>query len=174
MSHVDRASFADTYRSLVVELRQLLVHSPLQHTFWAPYEEAAIWILYFGAHATIAFQQQEWFVAQLACGARLLKLKTWEEVRLLLMRFSYLDRVHHDPFRDIWGKVVVHMEEEEPERWGRHLDIVGSIFMSHRTSYDLITSVSALRLQSNRGFEWPSRSLGGLSQLRLTKMPAML
>jgi hypothetical protein len=49
MSHVDRASFAATYLSLILELQHLLLHSPIASSFWAPYEHAAIWILCFGA-----------------------------------------------------------------------------------------------------------------------------
>jgi hypothetical protein len=55
----------------------------------------------------MSFGQRErpWFVAALAKVSRTLQLRNWIQVRSLLVRFYYMDRVFQESFRKIWNEV---------------------------------------------------------------------
>lgn len=94
-------------RSLVRQLMEALDQPGCDlQTLWAGLNDVLIWILFLGAHISIGQPEQGFFVAEIARCAHVLGLRELEEMRLLLVRFFYLDRVYQASTRMIWDEAV--------------------------------------------------------------------
>ena len=49
--------------------------------------------------------ERPWLANMLAMVAQTVQVKEWMQVRALLARFYYIDRVFQEPFRRIWSEV---------------------------------------------------------------------
>jgi hypothetical protein len=97
--------------ALVPELRQALGISMLD-AFWSPWTDILLWVLCIGLYSAEGMPDERWFVSQIARVAEFLQLFHWEEVAPILREFFYLDRVHGDPLRRLWGKVELQFPEQ--------------------------------------------------------------
>jgi hypothetical protein len=115
-------------RRLSMALKTALERSEAEHSsFWKPYPKLLMWVLFIGAHASpspspssagaVAGAEDEqrdeegevrrWFIFRLRRVARdKLCLREWEEVRKILKRHFYIDRVYRRSFMEIWEEVV--------------------------------------------------------------------
>lgn len=64
-----------------------------------------LWALFLGAHMSLGERERPWFVNMLAVVAQTIQLHGWLQLRALLARFYYVDRVFQEPFRRIWDEV---------------------------------------------------------------------
>ena len=69
-----------------------------------------MWVLFLGAHMSAGQRERPWFVMNLARGARLLKLDNWVDVRTILLRYFYIDRVYQKSFEEAWQEARMLME----------------------------------------------------------------
>jgi len=89
------------FRALTTQLKVALEKSDMQGV-WGPHFELLMWVLFLGAHISGGQRERPWFVLNLARGARILKLGEWDNVRKMLLRFFYLDRVYQKSFQEAW------------------------------------------------------------------------
>lgn len=88
-------------RTLTAQLKTALQGSDLKG-LWGPYYELLTWVLMLGAFISAGQRERPWFVMNLAKVSRVLKLQEWTQVRGLLLKFYYLDRIYAKGMRDIW------------------------------------------------------------------------
>ncbi len=88
-------------RTLTAQLKTALQGSDLKG-LWGPYYELLTWVLMLGAFISAGQRERPWFVMNVAKVSKVLKLQEWSEVRGLLLRFYYLDRIYGKGMRDIW------------------------------------------------------------------------
>lgn len=94
-------------RSLVRQLMEVLNQPGCDlQTLWAGLNDVLIWVLFLGAHISIGQPEQGFFVAEIARCAHVLELHELEEVRLILMRFFYLDRAYQASTQMIWEEAM--------------------------------------------------------------------
>jgi hypothetical protein len=93
-------------RCLIEDLKSALEVTDLR-SGWGTASPALLWALFQGAHLTFGQRERPWFVAQLTRVSRNLRLRTWMQVRNLLVRFYYDDRVFQESFRKIWEEVSI-------------------------------------------------------------------
>jgi hypothetical protein len=74
---------------------------------WGDASQALLWALFYGAHLSSGQRERPWFVAVLTKVASSLRMRTWMQVRTVLVRFYYVDRVFQDSFRRIWEEVEI-------------------------------------------------------------------
>jgi len=91
-------------RCHVEDLQNALALTDLQ-TCWGSANKVLLWVLFQGAHLTFGQRERPWFVIGLARVIQTLKLRSWIQVRSILVRFYYVDRVFQDSFRRIWEEV---------------------------------------------------------------------
>jgi len=112
---------------LSTALKTALERSDAEHSsFWNPYSELLIWVLFLGTHTSASpsssavavagaedvqgdeeGEVRRWFTFHLRRVARdKLYLRGWEEVRKILRRHFYIDRVYRTRFMEIWEEVV--------------------------------------------------------------------
>ena len=103
------------FRSLTAQLKHALERTDLRF-YWTPISDALIWVLFLGAHISLGQRQRPWFVMQIARGAQILKIREWEDVRALLQRFFYLDRVYLTSYQNIWEEVLL-LADVMPTTW---------------------------------------------------------
>jgi hypothetical protein len=97
------------FRRMTTQLKAALGTSDLQH-FWDPYFELLVWVLLLGAHISAGQRERPWFAMNLARGARLLKLNDWADVRTILLRYFYIDRVYQKSFEEAWQEARMLVE----------------------------------------------------------------
>jgi hypothetical protein len=97
------------FRRLTTQLKAALETSDLQH-FWGPHFELLMWVLFLGAHISAGQRERPWFAMNLAKGARLLKLDNWADVRTILLRYFYIDRVYQKSFEEVWQEARMLVE----------------------------------------------------------------
>jgi hypothetical protein len=97
------------FRRLTILLKAALETSDLQH-FWDPHFELLMWVLFLGAHISAGQRERPWFAMNLARGARLVKLDNWADVRAILLRYFYIDRVYQKSFEEAWQEARMLME----------------------------------------------------------------
>lgn len=117
------------FRRLSRALKTELERSDVEHaSFWMPYSKFLMWVLFLGASISsssspsssavaVAKAKDEqgdeegevrrWFMFHLRRVAKYkLGLRRWEEVKTILRRHFYIDRVHRRAFMEIWEEVV--------------------------------------------------------------------
>lgn len=67
-------------------------------------KDVLIWILFIGACSCIS-RERDFFVTELATAVGEYGLQSWQELRLLLMDFFYMDRTHLAPLRTLWNEI---------------------------------------------------------------------
>jgi len=103
------------FRSLTEQLKRALEATDMRF-FWTPLSDTLLWILFLGAHISLGQKQRPWFVMQIARGAQILHLQDWTEVRSLLYRFFYLDRVYLTSYKTIWEEAML-LVDVMPSMW---------------------------------------------------------
>ena len=88
------------------DLKAALEATDLQ-SCWGIANEAFLWVLFVGAHMSFGQRERPWFVVALARVVPTLKLHDWIQVRNLLTRFYYSDRVFQESFRNIWEEAAM-------------------------------------------------------------------
>lgn len=68
-------------------------------------KELFLWVLFLCGVAVVGTKQRIWFVATLAKIIVELHICSWDEVKMTLMKFLWVDRIHEDPCREIWEEV---------------------------------------------------------------------
>jgi hypothetical protein len=97
------------FRRLTILLKAALETSDLQH-FWDPHFELLMWVLFLGAYISAGQRERPWFAMNLARGARLVKWDNWADVRAILLRYFYIDRVYQKSFEEAWQEARMLME----------------------------------------------------------------
>lgn len=93
-------------RTLTAQLKTALQGSDLK-SLWGPYYQLLTWVLMLGAFISAGQRERPWFVMNLAKVSRVLKLQEWSEVRALLLKFYYLERIYAKGMQDIWEEVSI-------------------------------------------------------------------
>lgn len=93
-------------RTLTTQLKTALQASDLK-SLWGPYYKLLTWVLMLGAFISAGQRERPWFVMSLAKVSKVLKLQEWEEVRQVLLKFFYLDRIHAKGMQDVWEEAAL-------------------------------------------------------------------
>ena len=91
-------------RCLIEDLKSAIEGTDLS-SCWGPAAPAFLWALFQGAHLTHGQRERPWFLVQLTRVSQHLRLRSWMQVRGLLVRFYYVDRVFQESFRAIWEEM---------------------------------------------------------------------
>jgi hypothetical protein len=101
-------------RRLIEDYKHALEATDLK-ACWGEAWRLLIWVLFLGAHMSAGQRERPWFVMTLArAGKRLGPGRGWLQVRALLVRFYYVDRVFQDEFCRIWDEAQL-LESLLPE-----------------------------------------------------------
>lgn len=69
-----------------------------------------LWILILGGAAVAGnSQDRAWFVVRVTKIVMGLKISSWEEAKLLLMRFFWVDSIHEGTCRDLWDETWINI-----------------------------------------------------------------
>lgn len=90
-------------RCLVEDLKRALEATDMR-SCWGDAWPALLWALFFGAHMSCGQRERPWFVTALARVAQKGRFRDWLQVRAVLVRFYYADRVFQNEFRKIWDE----------------------------------------------------------------------
>jgi hypothetical protein len=86
-----------------------MLQASLQKTdlpsFWSPYSSLLLWVIFVGVHVSRTKKERPWFVFYLARGVKLLEIQTLDQLRDVLSRFFYLDRLFGKSLTKIWEEV---------------------------------------------------------------------
>ena len=93
-------------RTLTAQVKTALQNSDLKG-LWGPFYELLTWVLMLGAFISAGQRERPWFVMNLAKVAKQLNLNNWSEIRSLLLKFFYLDRIYARGMEDIWDEAVL-------------------------------------------------------------------
>ncbi|KAJ6171926.1 hypothetical protein N7470_000993 [Penicillium chermesinum] len=89
----------------ILALRTAL-EATIPNQLFALCHELLFWLLFIGAACSqVMPAERSYFVSQLAAAARLHRISTWQEARVILLGFFYTDRVHLPMLRQIWSEV---------------------------------------------------------------------
>jgi len=97
------------FRSLTTQLKSALEQSNLQ-SLWHPHDRLLIWVTFLGAYISAGQREHSWFMMYLARSARQRGLKYSKELRAVLQRFFYIDRIYHKGLEGIWDEVSILMD----------------------------------------------------------------
>ncbi|ETI20302.1 hypothetical protein G647_08336 [Cladophialophora carrionii CBS 160.54] len=90
-------------RTLTAQLKTALQSSDLKG-LWGPHFDLLTWVLMLGAFISAGQRERPWFVLNLAKVSKVLRLRGWDELREMLLKFYYLDRIYAKGMRDIWDE----------------------------------------------------------------------
>ncbi|KAH0848923.1 hypothetical protein FOPE_03018 [Fonsecaea pedrosoi] len=108
---ISRPEFA-LNRALTAQLKAALQASDLKG-LWGPHYELFVWVLLLGAYISAGQRERPWFVLNLARVSRVLHLQSWEDVRQVLLKFFYLDRIYAEGMRQSWEEAALLAETLE-------------------------------------------------------------
>jgi len=97
------------FRSLTTQLKSALEQSNLQ-SLWHPHDMLLIWVMCLGAYISAGQREHSWFITYLARSARQRELKCSKELKAVLQRFFYIDRIYRKGVEDIWDEVSILMD----------------------------------------------------------------
>ncbi|OAP55302.1 hypothetical protein AYL99_10275 [Fonsecaea erecta] len=99
-------------RTLTAQLKTALQASDLKG-LWGPHYELLVWVLLMGAYISAGQRERPWFVLNLARVSRVLNLRSWDDVRQVLLKFFYLDRIYAEGMRQSWEEAALLAETME-------------------------------------------------------------
>jgi hypothetical protein len=67
-------------------------------------------LIFWNANYLVGQRERPWFIMNLARGARFLKLGEWTEIRVILLRFFYIDRIDQKCFQEAWHEARMLMD----------------------------------------------------------------
>lgn len=88
-------------RCLVEDFKAALEQTDIKGC-WGDACEAFIWATFLGAHMSSGQRERPWFVMASARATQKLTAPNWMQIRAILVRFYYVDRVLQEEFRQIW------------------------------------------------------------------------
>lgn len=97
------------FRSLSKQLKSGLEQSDLKSR-WHPHQDLLIWALFLGAYISVGQREHTWFIIHLARAAQLVGLKQAPDLKSVLVRFYYIDRIYHNKLEDIWEEAETMMD----------------------------------------------------------------
>jgi hypothetical protein len=75
-----------------------------------PARMLCLWIVFLGASVVAGTRDRTWFVARLARMIMEMQICSWEDAKLLLMSFLWVDRIHESSCKDVWDEALVTVE----------------------------------------------------------------
>lgn len=106
--HIQQPNSA-IFRSLTAQLKTGLEQSELK-SLWHPHYDLLVWVTFVGACISVGKREHTWFIAYLARAAQKLYLKQSRDLKAVLMRFFYIDRLYHNKLEEIWDEVKILMD----------------------------------------------------------------
>lgn len=98
---------APVFPKPIIALRQAL-EATIPPGCYGLCRDLLIWVLFMGACAApLLPAERAFFVAELGDALALQGVRSWQELRVLLGRFFYVDRKFLMPLRALWGEVRV-------------------------------------------------------------------
>jgi hypothetical protein len=97
------------FRSLTAQLKSALQKSSL-HSLWHPHDRLLVWVVFLGAYISAGQKEHSWFMMYLARSARQLGLKSSKELKAVLQRFFYIDRIYRKGLEGIWNEANILMD----------------------------------------------------------------
>ncbi|KIW09982.1 hypothetical protein PV08_11758 [Exophiala spinifera] len=99
-------------RTLTTQLKSALQVSDLKG-LWGPYHELLAWVLLLGAFISAGQRERPWFVLNLAKVCKVLRLQGWTDVRSVLVKYFYLDRIYAKGMQASWEEAAMIAETME-------------------------------------------------------------
>ena len=67
--------------------------------------EFVLWLSFLGGISAPSSPRRDWFLTNLSKTAMVLEICSWDEVKLVLGKFIWFDRLHEAPFLNLWEEV---------------------------------------------------------------------
>ncbi|KAK6369362.1 hypothetical protein LTS17_009705 [Exophiala oligosperma] len=99
-------------RTLTTQLKSALQASDLKG-LWGPFHELLAWVLLLGAFISAGQRERPWFVMNLAKVCKVLRLQDWSDVRSVLLKYFYLDRIYAKGMQASWEEAAMIAETME-------------------------------------------------------------
>lgn len=90
-----------------VQALRMALESTIPAGYFKHCPDLLIWILVIGACSSNDSRERQFFVAELVPAVSDYGLRSWQDLRLLLMGFFYLDRAYLGPVRALWEELRV-------------------------------------------------------------------
>jgi hypothetical protein len=97
------------FRSLTKQLKSALEQTDLQ-SLWQPHYRLLVWVTFLGAYISVGQREHSWFMMYLARAARQRDLRTSNDLKTMLQRFFYIDRIYHKGLEDLWDEASILIE----------------------------------------------------------------
>jgi hypothetical protein len=97
------------FRSLTKQLKSALEQTDLQ-SLWQPHYRLFVWVTFLGAYISVGQREHSWFMMYLARAARQRDLRTSNDLKTMLQRFFYIDRIYHKGLEDLWDEASILIE----------------------------------------------------------------
>jgi hypothetical protein len=72
--------------------------------------ELMVWLLFMGGIEARSAEDRSWFVAQIGKLVGRLRLRTWEAVKSAMEWLWWVDKIHEERCRNLWGEVELRLE----------------------------------------------------------------
>ncbi|KAF9888329.1 hypothetical protein FE257_008762 [Aspergillus nanangensis] len=95
---------APVFPKPIIALREAL-ETTIPAGYFNMCEDVLIWVLFIASCSSGLLPDRVFFVNELASAVRRQNLSSWQELRILLTHFYYVDRVYLGPLRTLWGEL---------------------------------------------------------------------
>lgn len=121
------------FEQLAIKLRKELSHLN-QGNISFEESQLLLWILVMGAIMTVGTKGRSWFIAALNPLSHRLRLNSWDDMKLILTTFLWLDMTNDIDGRDIWDDVNLLQYRYDGAAWSSSSPSAGSSYnMTIRT-----------------------------------------
>jgi hypothetical protein len=104
-------------KALTAQLKHSLYTAGMEIlTLWVAAQDALIWILCLGAHISKGLEQRHWFVSWLAQTMSLREIYGWDNLKILLLKFFYLDSAYLRSLTEVWDEAHLVMNANPDTR----------------------------------------------------------
>jgi hypothetical protein len=107
------------YRTLAAQLRNAL-EEPVSYPSWERSRGLLAWILLLGAFITEGEPEYGWFSMEITFLLQRIGRTSWNEIKPILLRFLYLERIFQAGFARIWNSAVGSLTESTQDSLLRH------------------------------------------------------
>jgi hypothetical protein len=97
---------AATHTTLTSRLRTTLMQKNLTSS-WGNLSEALLWVLFMGGAVALRESIRSWFVSVLTMVCTQLKIRSWHDIKDILLKYLWCDRIWEARCKNLWFEVQV-------------------------------------------------------------------
>jgi hypothetical protein len=97
---------AAIHTTLTSRLRTSLMQTNLMSS-WGNLSEALLWVLFIGGAVSLREPIRSWFVSVLTMVCTQLKIRSWHDIKQILVKYLWSDRIWEERCKNLWFEVEV-------------------------------------------------------------------